>query len=739
MQHPLFNPQHWAEKIPRMGLGEVKPHHLLETLQVTLDNRDQLSYAWRILNQGVCDGCALGTTGLKDFTLEGLHLCTVRLNLLRLNTMPAMDIQALDNIESLRALSSKELRELGRLPYPMLRFRGEKGFKRVSWELALSTLARKMKAMSPERMAFFLTSRGILNEVYYVAQKVARFLGSNHVDNAARICHSPSTSGLKSTIGEGASTCSYKDWIGSDVIVFIGSNVANNQPVTTKYLYYAKQAGTKIVVINPYKEPGLKHYWVPSVPESALFGTALMDEFFQVHTGGDLAFLNGTLKALLEMGAVDASFIAERTTGFEALKSHLQDQSWDSLAQLSGSSESEMRRFAELLAGAQSGIFVWSMGITQHSHGVENVKAIVNLALSQGFVGREHCGLMPIRGHSGVQGGGEMGCLSTSFPGGRPINRDTAAELGEAWGFDVPDTPGWMTGDMLDACQRGDLDVFYCVGGNFLETLPDPDWVQRGLENVPIRVHQDIFVSSQMLVEPGEMTLLLPATTRYEMPGGGTETSTERMVIFSPEIEGPRIGEARSEWEVLVDLAQRIKPEQAEQIHFEDSRAIRREIAQFCPDYAGIENLSQAGDVIQWGGRLLCEKEFRTLSGRAHFSCLTPPEAELPEGCFRVASRRGKQFNSMVQRESDPLTGAKRLDVLISEEDMQSLDLKEGDGFQLISEFGQMQAFAKPAPIVPGNLQVHWPEGNVLLPPDRRSAPSGVPDYNILARIQTEV
>jgi molybdopterin-dependent oxidoreductase alpha subunit len=730
-----LNPRFWAGLSPQ-GLGQVKPHHLLETLQVSWQNRDQLGYAWRILNQGVCDGCALGTTGMKDFTLEGLHLCTVRLQLLRLNTMPALDPHLLEDIGPLKHKSSKELRELGRLSVPALRFRGEKGFKTISWDFALDLVARRIRGMDRKRLAFFLTSRGILNENYYVAQKVARFLGTNHVDNAARICHSPSSVALKEGIGESASTCSYRDWIGTDLLILIGSNVANNQPVTTKYMYNAKLAGTKIIVINPYREPGLERYWVPSVPESAMFGTTLMDEFFQVHTGGDLAFLNGVLKALIEQNAVDHAFITSRTEGFAELQAHLSATPWEELEKGAGSSQAEMQRLAKMLAKARSAVFVWSMGITQHSHGVENVRAIVNLALARGFVGREYCGLMPIRGHSGVQGGGEMGCVPNHLPGNVALTPENAEKLAKRWGFDLPTWPGLMAGDMLDAARKRELELLWCVGGNFLETLPDPAGVEAALLNLPIRVHQDICLSSQMLVDSGEYTLLLPATTRYEMPGGGTETTTERQVIFSPEIAGPRIALARTEWQVLVDLAQRVQPEKAAEIAFADSAAIRREIALTCPDYKGIENINKQGDALQWGGRLLCETRFRTASGKAAFAVLTPPDTSVPEGFYRLSTRRGKQFNSMVQKPRDPLTGALRLDVLMASSDLAQLGLQAGAPLTLVSEHGELQVFARPAQLAPGNLQVHWPEGNVLLPPDRRSGPAGVPDYNVLVEIR---
>src|SRR3954465_12226765 len=299
------------------GLGRQKPHHYREMLKIAWENRDQLPFAWRILNDGVCDGCALGTSGLHDWTIPGVHLCMVRLELMRLNTAPALEPSVLTDVSSLRSLTSAELRALGRLPEPMLRRRGEEGFLVASWDEALERIAQELRTVDPARTAFYLTSRGITNEVYYAAQKAARFLGSPHVDNSARLCHAASTAAMKATLGHGASTCSYRDWLHADLIVLFGSNVANNQPVTTKYLHHAKANGARIAVVNTYREPGLERYWVPSIASSALFGTQLADHWFDVHTGGDLAFLIGVLRALVESGGVDAAFVREHTEGFE--------------------------------------------------------------------------------------------------------------------------------------------------------------------------------------------------------------------------------------------------------------------------------------------------------------------------------------------------------------------------------------------------------------------------------------
>src|SRR5262249_20664452 len=173
------------------------------------------------------------------------------------------------------ARSSAALRERGRLPEPMIRRRGEPGFLVATWDEALVLIARELRRVDPARAAFYLTSRGITNEVYYAAQKAARFLGTNHVDNSARLCHAASTAAMKTTLGYGASTCSYADWLHADLIVLFGSNIANNQPVTTKYLHHAKANGAQIAVVNTYREPGLAKYWVPSIASSAVFGTLL--------------------------------------------------------------------------------------------------------------------------------------------------------------------------------------------------------------------------------------------------------------------------------------------------------------------------------------------------------------------------------------------------------------------------------------------------------------------------------
>src|SRR5262245_11357954 len=726
------------DRLP-FGLASRKPRHYREMLRIAWENRDRLGYAWRILRHGVCDGCSLGPRGLRDDAQDGIHLCLTRLRMLRLNTMPALEPSRLADVAALSSMDGRALRSLGRLPHPMIRRRGERGFRRASWEEALEAAGAAIRATQPGRVALYTTSRGLTNEVYYVAQKFARILGTNHVDNAARLCHAASTTALKETLGVAASTNSYSDWMAADWIVLLGTDVPNNQPVAMKYFHLARKRGARFAVVNPYPEPGLAHYWVPSVPESALFGTPFMDEFFSVAVGGDVPFINGVLKHLRRMGALDRAFVESHTTGFEDLASSLDAQSFESLEAASGTSREEMARFARTYAGKERAVFIWSMGLTQHRFGVENVKAVVNLALARGMVGRPGCGLVPIRGHSGVQGSSECGAVPNALPGGTPLDEANRRRIEGLWGHPVPTAPGLSAPEMVDAARRGELDVLYFLGGNFLETLPEPDAAREALARTPCRIHQDLVVNSSMLVEPRDLVLLLPARTRYEQEGGGTVTSTERRIRFSPEVAGPRVGEAESEWRILERLAQRaLPPDRTGLLRWKDGPALREEMERAIPIYAGLSRLRREGDSFQYGGPILLEGGVcpGLPGGRARFTALRPPENPLPPGSFYLATRRGTQFNSIVWKDDDPFTGSRRRDeVLLSPEDAARLGMADGDPIRLRSSCGEFRGIARLAPVHAGTLQAFWPEANVLLP-SRLDPASKEPDYNVAVTLE---
>jgi molybdopterin-dependent oxidoreductase alpha subunit len=617
----------------------------------------------------------------------------------------------------------------------MRRRRGDKGFARISWDEALDAVGLGIRAAGGDRTAIYLTSRGLTNESYYVAGKAARAMGVANIDSAARTCHAPSTIGLKSTIGVAASTCSLQDVLETDVVVLWGANVANNQPVFTKYLYEAKKNGAKVIVINPYLEPGLENYWVPSKPESFLFGTKLCDLHIPVRPEGDVSLANALLKELIERDAIDHDFVEQHTIGWTELTQHLATFDIEDLLGDAGIDHATLTSLADLYASSQSAVLIWSMGITQHRYGVEGVQAIVNVALARGNVGRNGSGLMPIRGHSGVQGGAEMGAYATAFPGGITVSEESALELSTLWGFAVPSTPGITAPEMVLSAERDELDVLYLDGSNFLDVMPDPQRVEAALSRVPLRVHQDIVLTSQMFID-GDDVILLPAATRYEQEGGGTSTTTERQIAFSPEIVSAP-GEARSEWRIFSDIATRMNPALTPHFSWTDNKALRAEIAQVVPMYAGIETLSKTHDAIQYGGRHLCEGgEFPLPGGRARFTILAVSPPTVPEGSFFLSTRRGKQFNSMIFNEIDPLTGATRDAVYIDSRDAAVLKVVQGDRVLVRSDVGSMNARVKIVALPSRSVQVHWPEGNVLIDAGINDDASRIPDYNAVVTIE---
>jgi predicted molibdopterin-dependent oxidoreductase YjgC len=238
-----------------------------------------------------------------------------------------------------------------------------------------------------------------------------------------------------------------------------------------------------------------------------------------------------------------------------------------------------------------------------------------------------------------------------------------------------------------------------------------------------------------MFVDPADTVVLLPSRTRYEQRGGGTETSTERRVIYSPEIPGPRPGDTRDEWEIPVMVARKFDDARAAvSFPWHDTQDIRNEIERVCPTYNGIAALRKKGDQFQYGGPRLLVDKCLTPDGLGHFSAVGLPEEAVPEGRFLLSTRRGKQFNSMVLADKDPLNGAQRDSIIMSATDAELLGVKNGDAITLRNEHGSLSGHVRIDRIKPGCLQAHWPEANVIIPAGRLD-PSGVPDYNATVEV----
>lgn len=564
------------------GIGiRNKPRHFLAAARSMWENRTRFLYARSILKHGVCDGCSLGPAGLSDDVTDGTHNCHLRLADLKHHTMEPVGGDLLGDVRPLEGADAGELRGLGRLGSPMLRHRGENGLTPASWDEALDLVVERLKGLDPKRAAWFAGAERLSNEAAFTLKQVALGLGSPNLDSTVRFGYGAAVAGIADVFGIGAPTCSLKDILGSDLLVLWGCDPSATHPVMMKYLHLAKEQGTRVAVVNPVLEAGLVKYWVPSILDSAVFGTRLADDHYAVRKGGDIAFVNGVMKMLDERAGFDLEFLNLHAAGQDELSRTLRGLSWDDLAKGSGVAQAEMERFAGIYASARSAVFVFGPGLTRQRRPVEAVRAVASLAAVRGMVGKKRCGLLPL-GAGGEQGAVDLGL--------------------------VPAEGGLTAPQMIKAAQEGKLDFLFSLGGSLLDAPIDRAVVARGLERIGLRVHAGAVLDPSMLVPPGDLVVLLPAMTRYEMPGGSTSTSVERRVRFSPEIPGSLPGEARPDWRIPVLLAQRVDLANERRFPWADAAAVRAGIEQAFPAYKGIAGLREEGRWIQWGGERLFEK-----------------------------------------------------------------------------------------------------------------------------------
>jgi predicted molibdopterin-dependent oxidoreductase YjgC len=443
-------------------------------------------------------------------------------------------------------------------------------------------------------------------------------------------------------LGTGAATCSLSDLIDTDLLVILEPDLSATQPAMTKYLHYARKRGTRIVVVKSTREAGL-------LESSAVYklmhpGSAsrCTDGWFMVRPGGEIPFINGVLKALIEWRCVAHDFVARHTRAFETMANALRAQSWELLEQRSGAPRQEMERFATVYGFVSSAVFVYGATLTQPEFGADNVRAVVNLALARGMLGRENCGILPIRYPGWIQGGSDCGVEPDQFPGGFPVNDQSARRFSNLWRHPVSSAPGLQFAQVIEAARRGRMKFFYCIGDDFLETCPDRQEVLQAFSRVPVRIHQDVVLNPSSLMEGADAVLALPAQTPYEQEGGGTTTSVERKIFFTPQIAHHRSGESLPGWQIPTIIGRRSMSNGDLLFPFTNAQMIREEMARVMPLYRGIEELRKECDYFQCGGPYLFKGgSFRGMPDeRALFSALEPPnlngedrlEPEIPSG-----------------------------------------------------------------------------------------------------------
>jgi len=706
---PIQGEDQIASPIP-FGWGHDKAHHILEIGAALRDNRHHLSYAWRILTEGVCDGCDMGSTGLHDDSLGGAHWCSERLRRLQINTQSAIPEGALNDIHRLRTLHPSELRLLGRLSSPMVYRPGDRGFSTLHWDEAIGLVSGQIKQTPPSRQAWIASPSGHTNEAFYSFAKAARAAGTHNVDLCTPTSHEQLIAGLRQQTGFDGPTCSIGDLVGTDLLLVFGDRIAHGPVSTLKALAQAKTKGTRIVVIGSSITPTLERTWVPSLMQSALLGSRLMDDAVYVKAGGELAFIHGMLKHVLALNADNPSYIDAHTEGWDQFESSLQHLRWESLEDNSGTRRREMEWVGELYARAQSCVSIFSTDFTRSRQGADNGAALVNLHLTRGMLGREKCGIFPFDSNAGTVGATSAGIHPHRLPNGKSVDRGGCSDLSEQWQFPLPDTPGMDTPDMIRACAHGEIDFVYSMGANLFHTLPDRNRVEQALENASLRVHQGIVLDTSMLIEPGEAVVLLPSTTRYEQRGGGSVSAIDRRIRFSPQIANHTpIGDLRDAWQIPGQIIVDAMPSMAHAFDHQHSHALRQEMGQIVPGFLGIESLVKPGDSIQPRGSILGRDGFIDRpNSRADFAAVVMPTPVAQDGGSTL----------IIRTHRDPFQfGGGRDELYIHPIDMATMGLADDDRVQVTSVHGTWHAHLRAHNIHPGVVQAHWPSCQAVLPP----------------------
>ncbi len=453
-----------------------------------------------------------------------------------------------------------------RLTTPLIKENGE--FREASWDEALDLVASTLKKYAdtdPNKLGFYACARSP-NENIYITQKLARAgCGTQNVDHCARICHGPTVAGLATTFGSGASTNGYDSIEEADFIFCIGSNNMEAHPLFGRKIIRAIKNGAKLVVADPRFTPTAK----------------LAHEYMQFKTGTDVALMNGMIKIIIENGLQDDEFIKNRTKGYEEMKEVAMKYDLDKVAEITEADPEQIERVAIEYAQAENAAIVYSLGITEHSHGADNVMSTANLAMLTGNLGKIGGGVNPLRGQNNVQGACDMGALPSDYVGYQKVaNPEITKKFSEAYQIDLPTTPGLTLVEMMNAAHSGDLKVLYIHGEDPVLSDADIKHTKEAIANLEMLIVQELFMTDTA----AEADVVLPAAGWGEQEG--TFTSGERRVQWLRKAQEPPEG-AMLDWKIMEEIAVRMgRPR--ELFHYENAAEIWEEIRELAPSYYGI-------------------------------------------------------------------------------------------------------------------------------------------------------
>ncbi len=453
-----------------------------------------------------------------------------------------------------------------RLTTPLIKENGE--FREASWDEALDLVANKLKEVSdedPNKVGFYACARSP-NENIYITQKLARVAcGTQNVDHCARICHGPTVAGLATTFGSGAMTNGFDSIKEADVIFCIGSNNMEAHPLFGRKIIQAKQNGAKLIVADPRYTPTAK----------------LADDYIEFKTGTDVALLNGMMKIIIDNDLQDDKFIEERTKGYEEMKEVVMKYDVEKVAEITEATVEQITNAALDYAKADKAAIVYSLGITEHSHGADNVMSCANLAMLTGNIGREGTGVNPLRGQNNVQGACDMGALPSDYVGYRKVeDQETTDWFNDYYGTNLPAKKGLTLVEMMNAAHAGDLKVLYIHGEDPVLSDADINHTKEALANLDMLIVQELFMT-----DTAELAdVVLPAAGWGEQEG--TFTNGERRVQCLHKAQEPPEG-ARLDWKIMEEIAVRMGVPR-EKFHYESSEEIFDEIRECAPIFAGM-------------------------------------------------------------------------------------------------------------------------------------------------------
>lgn len=453
-----------------------------------------------------------------------------------------------------------------RLTTPLIKENGE--FREASWDEALDLVANKLKEVSdedPNKVGFYACARSP-NENIYITQKLARVAcGTQNVDHCARICHGPTVAGLATTFGSGAMTNGFDSIKEADYIFCIGSNNMEAHPLFGRKLIQAQKNGAKLVVLDPRYTPTAK----------------IADEYVQFKTGTDVALMNAMIKVIIDNDLQDDEFIKNRTKGFDELKETVQKYDLETVSEITHISPETIEELAIEYAKADKAAIVYSLGITEHSHGADNVMSTANLAMLTGNIGRQGTGVNPLRGQNNVQGACDMGALPSDYVGYRKVaDQETTDWFNEYYGTNLPAKPGLTLVEMMNAAHSGDLKVLYIHGEDPVLSDADIKHTKEALANLDMLIVQELFMTDTAQCAD----VVLPAAGWGEQEG--TFTNGERRVQCLHKAQEPPEG-AMLDWKIMEEIAVRMGVPR-EKFHYESAEEIFEEIRECAPIFAGM-------------------------------------------------------------------------------------------------------------------------------------------------------